>query len=186
MVKMNVQRFFVGLCVLALLSACTLTTSYGPYSGKVLDQQTGQPIEGAVVLVQFFTIFDGVEGQFNKYIEAVEVLTDGQGEFHVPSFRLWAVRFFHSWNPEVEIVIFKPGFAVYPHHPMITAEKALPNQTLQIELPRVQGKMERFRNLGYAGAFDQWIIPEEKRKHITKCFREEQEYLELQNNGASS
>ena len=58
--------------------------SLAPFEGKVIDADTKQPIEGAVVLgVYYFTAYT-IAGS-NSYVEdGQETLTDVNGEFKLP------------------------------------------------------------------------------------------------------
>jgi len=84
------------------------------FHGTVIDADTQQPLEGAVVVVVWYRkpmIHMNGPQYFHK---AVEVLTDAQGKFSVlnkPGI---------DWNPftfiknRPDIVIFKPGYGPYP------------------------------------------------------------------------
>jgi hypothetical protein len=77
----------------------------GPFTGRVVDQDTNQPIEGAVVLVEW-DIRHMMAGQ--TFFDAKEVLTDKEGHFSIPknwSFNPW-------WNVVMDsnVIIFKTGY----------------------------------------------------------------------------
>lgn len=81
----------------------------GPYEGRVLDLETGEPIEGVVVaaewrLEQFI--------HWEPFCDARETITDKNGEFELP--KGWCIyhRFARIENPMV--VVFKPGHLGYP------------------------------------------------------------------------
>ena len=77
MKKINI--FVLALCTVVIsLSGC-----YLPISGKVIDAETNQPIEGAVVLVEWTkTIGVGLTATISY--KAVEVISDGEGKFQLP------------------------------------------------------------------------------------------------------
>ena len=79
--------------------------SDGPYKGKVIDLETGEPIEGAVV-ASVWTLT-------HRFCDAKETVTDKNGGFVLPKgscFSLWP--FTKIDFPEV--VVFKPGYLAYP------------------------------------------------------------------------
>jgi hypothetical protein len=77
----------------------------GPFNGRVVDQDTGQPIEGAVVFVEWHIKHMMVAESF---FDAKEVLTDKDGHFFIP--KNWS---FNPWRNIVmnsQIIIFKAGY----------------------------------------------------------------------------
>lgn len=84
----------------------------GPYTGKIVDAETGEPIEGAAVLgIRFLEVY-GIDTKL-KYIDASEATTDKEGGFEVP-----AITGFYLWPfarlGRTEFIIFKPGHNSYP------------------------------------------------------------------------
>ena len=56
----------------------------GPYTGKIVDAETGEPIEGAAVLgIRSLEVY-GIDTRL-QYINASEATTDKEGEFKIPS-----------------------------------------------------------------------------------------------------
>lgn len=86
----------------------------GPYRGKVVDLETGAPIEGAVVAgVWHIGQYGGPGGAIDTFCDAKEALTDKKGEFEVPR-----AACAHWWPLSTldrpKITIFKPGYLGYP------------------------------------------------------------------------
>jgi len=82
--------------------------SAGPYKGKVVDLETGEPIEGAVVAGVW-----GLEFGFTKgFCDAKEVLTDKRGEFTLP--KAWCFDPSPFAGIGEHIIVFKPGYLGYP------------------------------------------------------------------------
>lgn len=98
--------FFTSL-LLSILSACVHTD--GPYRGKVIELETGNPIEGAVVAA-IWMIEPYVHSE--RLCDAKETLTNQNGEFELPEGRCTSHPFAEMYKPEV--VIFKPGYLAYP------------------------------------------------------------------------
>lgn len=83
----------------------------GPYKGKVIELDTGNPIEGAVVAGSWhLEVFPG----WPKFCDAVETLTDKNGEFVLPKawcVSLWPIARLNIYSKPV---VFKPGYLGYP------------------------------------------------------------------------
>lgn len=86
----------------------------GPYKGKVVDAETGEAIDGAVVLGEWpLEHYGGPAGPIITFCDAQETVTDKNGEFKVP--RAFC---FHIWPftkmGEESFKVFKPGYDSYP------------------------------------------------------------------------
>jgi hypothetical protein len=113
----------VGVICGASTEAIALGFNYrGPFEGRVVDSDTGKPIEGAVVFVEW-TISHAFRGP--SFFDTAEVRTDSQGWFYVP--KSW------SWNPfrtmfmDSEYLIFKAGYSSVRAHwrPILEAKAIL-------------------------------------------------------------
>ncbi|MHC4756718.1 MAG: peptidase associated/transthyretin-like domain-containing protein [Planctomycetota bacterium] len=149
MKMLKLAGFIVVVAV--FLTACTVTHRYGPYSGKVVDAETKEPIAGAAVLIVFYTESWKLTVAGSNFVDAVEVLTDEKGEFKIPVKRLTAVRFFNWWDAEGYVTIFKPGYGCYPTHkdaiPIFEPNGSMPAaQTVVFQLPPLRTREERLRN----------------------------------------
>jgi hypothetical protein len=79
----------------------------GPYKGKVIDADTGKPIEGAVVLgVWYWLASVGGGGGFSKYYDTQESVTNMDGEFVIKGLGLKILTTIDSMN----VLIFKAGY----------------------------------------------------------------------------
>lgn len=102
---------FILLISLAQTSqAAWLIYSKLEFRGRVIDAETKQPIEGAVVVVLYYkrSTFDLNPGGTSSYVTKVkETLTDKNGEFYFPSYSE-----FMGFNEDVgaRFVFFKPGY----------------------------------------------------------------------------
>jgi hypothetical protein len=77
-----------------------------PFKGKVINSETKEPVEGAVVVAEYMII-----GYFMPIIsvDAKEVLTSKNGEFYIPphiSLSLWPF----SYSEPTVFIIYKPGY----------------------------------------------------------------------------
>ena len=81
---MKIKSKLLLMLLVSLISACYEATGcYGPMTGTVVDAETGRPIEGAVVYVQW-TVTSGPPGlQTAKIYDVIEKVTDKNGKFRV-------------------------------------------------------------------------------------------------------
>jgi hypothetical protein len=79
-------------------------------NGQILDIETKQPIEGAVVVVEYKKSTMGLgAGRMSSSLDVREALTDKDGNFHIPSYTTIIQPF--SWQAPSPMIIFKPGYA---------------------------------------------------------------------------
>ncbi len=99
------------LSILLLISVTGCIPAYTirydeTFSGKVVDAETGEPVEGAVVLgVWYVSMIYG-----SKYYDARETVTDKNGEFSIHGKGL---RIMSNLEP-MDILIFKAGYKYRP------------------------------------------------------------------------
>ena len=105
--------------VAILTAACVLTgTACGHYHGTVVDDETGRPLEGAVVAVVWCKrpIF-GMDRPY-YFHNAYEAVTDKQGRFSITAFAGidWSPTTMTESSPEIAINM--PGYrpvTIYTH-----------------------------------------------------------------------
>ncbi len=131
------------------------TWADGPYHGKVIDAETKQPIEGAVVVGVWRR--QPALAMHPKYLfeEAKEVLTDKDGEFTLPGH--FSVKSILSPLSEVwvDIYIYKLGYGSFPRFqtsPRVKQshdDKIRPFETHGlVELPKLKTREERLDIVG--------------------------------------
>lgn len=104
----NNRKTLMVLIAIGLFSVTCLHTD-GPYKGKVVELETGKPIEGAVVAAEWtITVFAHIE----LICDAKETLTDRNGEFELSK----GVCINHplASMSQAFVTIFKPGYLGYP------------------------------------------------------------------------
>lgn len=96
-------------CILFFLQAgCCYPLRYdGPYKGKIVDAETGQPVEGVVVLGTWSKVAVTPAGGVSSYYDAQETVTDRNGEFEIQGLGLKILSTVESMN----VLIFKSGYA---------------------------------------------------------------------------
>jgi len=103
----KVRVIIIAFLVLTASTACA--KSDGPYRGKVVELETGEPIEGAVVAARWM-IEPFVHSE--RICDAKETITDKNGEFELPKGSCRSHPLAQMYKPRV--VVFKPGYLAYP------------------------------------------------------------------------
>lgn len=179
-----VKRLLITGLLLFIVSAvgpCTLTHKFGPYYGKVVDQVTSAPIDGAVIFIAFYTIFMTPAGNVYKFADAIEVVTDYKGEFYIEPYRAWMYRLLSFWEKNCGATVYKPGYGVYPLNPKITQRyfpefSIPPSEYLTIRLPKLDTYDEQKSNLSYIRPAG---IPNDKMKKLLELREAESKQLNL-------
>ncbi|MBN2568169.1 MAG: hypothetical protein JXB42_01940 [Deltaproteobacteria bacterium] len=100
------------------------------FRGKVIDAETKESIEGAVVVAVYntHTIISGPAGGDTSVIKVKETLTDKSGEFRFPSYtRLMQPN---AIDFDTEFIIYRAGYGNFPRQ-RISPPKGLPSDTLE-------------------------------------------------------
>jgi hypothetical protein len=106
---------FLLACLLAALAPATGPDdahAAGPWRGQVVDAETGQPIEGVVVVAVWERLSPGVIHQARAFHDVDEVVTDAEGRFVLPEREL------SPPNPVVtidgpQLTMFKGGYGLW-------------------------------------------------------------------------
>lgn len=128
------------------------------YRGRVVDAETGQPLEGAVFVIVWNKKLIVTMNGSRTFHSAKEAMTDEKGEFSVggsPGI---------DWNPftyvveDPSIAIFMPGHGPFPRGHVrevspVETEKAMRGTGAVIKLPRLksQQEMRQYGGLGGLG-----------------------------------
>lgn len=167
---------------LALLSGCAVSHTYGPYMGKVLDAETEEPIEGAVLFMAFNTLSGNVGGTASHFADAKEVLTDKNGEFFL-EHSITTLRPGQLWDPWPKTYIYKPGYGVFPGKGTSIIPKPDwygidENKYSIVKLPKLYTKKERLDALRHVSI--SYKVPYEKQRIIYDLRNNERIYLGLE------
>lgn len=105
------KNFFLMAVVtifgMLVISGCVYAARYdGPYHGKVIDADTGEPIEGVVILGVWKTAQFSPAGATHNFYDARETVTDKNGDFSIPGMGL---RVLSNLEP-MDVTIFKAGY----------------------------------------------------------------------------
>jgi hypothetical protein len=107
------RRSFSATVLLASLAACATNYGGAPLSGRVVDAQTKQPLEGVIVMQYWELRKPTVVGhsEFAGVLHLEETVSDRQGQY---SFRSWgpvSVPFRTVVYPtSPSLYLFKPGY----------------------------------------------------------------------------
>lgn len=109
----NMKRLLLLAIIFSLFCAATCHASWlifhkPEFKGKIVDIETNEPIEGAVVVAVYRTHSLAVGDSVDYDIGAQEALTDKNGEFRIPSYTTMIQPL--SWSIPTMFTIFKPGY----------------------------------------------------------------------------
>ncbi len=106
-------KLIILIVVLFSCTGCVSMCRYdGPYEGRVIDAETGKPIEGAVAHGKWMKVYPNPAGSSSEYYDSYEVLTDKNGEFKIPGKGLLVF----SNVDDMTLTIFKAGYDQFPRH----------------------------------------------------------------------
>lgn len=142
------------------------------FEGKVIDVDTKEPIEGAVVLAIYHKTVHTIGGSNTYVIDGQETLTNANGAFKISSKTVHSEKI--SWKPRGSLLIFKPGYGVFPKHKQSEAlgeNKSWPppNKFVVYELPMLKTRKERDNNIH----FSRPDIPISKMKNFILLLNDE-------------
>jgi hypothetical protein len=96
-----------AIMVLSIVSAACSPCGYdGPYKGRVIDAETGTPIEGVVALGVWYKELPSPGGTVGSYYDAQETVTDKNGDFEIKGQGLQILSTVSGMN----ILVFKAGY----------------------------------------------------------------------------
>ena len=127
--KRNLLLPFLLLIATVMLQACATTHSAKSIEAWVVDEQTGQPLEGVIVVAHWqlertFAISPGLTGYDPRgplQLKVLEAVTDPQGRFYFPAWGpLVAPPGAYLQDLDPAIVMFKPGYELFgaAHRPL--------------------------------------------------------------------
>ncbi len=94
------------LLISLLCSGCTIVGYDGPYEGRIIDSETQQPIEGAVVFGEWTKHVPSIAGAIGSDYDYKETLSDKQGQFKLRGVGLLLLS---NIDPP-SIGLFKAGY----------------------------------------------------------------------------
>lgn len=129
--------------LIAFLMSILCFNSYsfaaGPWKGKIIDSETKEPLEGAVVLAVWDRAYRTPAGDNTYFYNAKEALTDKDGNFEIHSYTPLNLLPLISYIDEPEFTIFKPGYG----NLQMALGKYLTGETSRKEEMELNGKIYR-------------------------------------------
>jgi hypothetical protein len=104
------KKGLVLLLVLYLILVAVQVKAAGPWIGRIIDIETKEPLEGAVVLAVWERVYRTPAGPNSYFYEAKEVLTDKEGRFEIPAYTPINLLPVISFMRGPHFTIFKPGY----------------------------------------------------------------------------
>lgn len=155
--------FWLGaiLAVLWGLSWGLGPQQWGPFRGQIVDVETGQPIEGAAVLVVWWKEVPTPVQTNTKFYDARETVTDAEGRFEVP-WRFPALFWLLIRKPQLSY--FAPGYVA--HDEVVTPPEGRPfvdPTVVQMRRLKTRGELLK-KSRGYPSG-----IPDEKMKEFRRA-----------------
>lgn len=100
------------LCSAAACDASWLICHQPEFKGRIVDIETDQPIEGALIIAFYQkNAIGGPGGKSGSTIHAKEAMTDKNGYFRISSYTTLIQPF--SWCDAVTFIVFKPGYLCF-------------------------------------------------------------------------
>jgi hypothetical protein len=175
--------------IAAFLAWASWAHAAGPWRATIVDAETGQPLEGVVVLAEFIKYTSGWAGDSAaEYYGSDEVMTGPDGRFEIPARTLWnPIR----WRTRVnaEFRIFKPGYgrARARHSDMPpkvrdmdeTWFKWLQHDGVVIELPPLKTFNERLTFYHTSDFPSARYAPADRESRLREAINRERRYLGL-------
>jgi hypothetical protein len=194
----NPRKF--AICIFLILAALKTPASAATFKGKVIDADTKQPIEGAVVVASWGEERATPTGSTTDLHDVKEALTSQNGEWIIDgpkgrelgnlSALFTLLTGSYITNPP-QFLIFKPGYCPWPDGFMINAcaDKIKPNGHHEVangqtaELSRLTDRKDRLKAsriwppLRNSGGDPATL---KKIKNFIRLLNEEHRYLGLQ------
>jgi hypothetical protein len=91
-----------------------------PFSARVVDAETMQPIEGAVVVAYWDLVRGGLDGAHHAgYLEIKETVTDANGRFAFEGFTRMNPNLAELRDSDPAVLVFKGGYEAKIYHNII-------------------------------------------------------------------
>ena len=97
---MKIKLMFLSMTLLFITTGC-----YAEITGTVVDAETGEPIEGAVVLVEW-TVTKGIGLTYHESYKVIEAVTDKEGKVTISGVLNPFVNYPH-------VTVYKKGYVAW-------------------------------------------------------------------------
>jgi hypothetical protein len=193
--KKRSKYILTGVVIVVLLIAVLHFADAKTFKGRVIDADTKEPIEGAVVVAYWYKAIATIAGESTTLKDVKECLTDKNGKWSItgPKGRppghgpIPPLSLFISYTREPVFIVFKPGYCSVPKGFSIDAcrnririiggkdEGVGEGGTL--ELPKLTNREDRWRNESVGPIYAASDDPREEKGFLKKQI----EFLRLLN-----
>jgi hypothetical protein len=174
MIRVLCRLFFLLLVPLSLSSTAQAA---GPWTGRIVDFDTGEPVEGVVVLAVWERTIPGIGDAVDRFHRAYETVTDRDGQFEIPAYTAINLLPFISPIHGPYVMIFKPGYLYWrrsgatflgpdDNRPVkeVPGDYPLHHYKFRfgahyLALPKLKTREERLENLPGLSGIDGHLIP---------------------------
>ncbi len=104
-------RWFALTLVTLWMSACSPYYTSEPFDARVVDADTGRPIDGALVLAWWQLYKPSLDsGRTGSVLEVLETVTDQDGRFHINGFTKLNPRFESLDRKDPGVIVYVRGY----------------------------------------------------------------------------
>jgi hypothetical protein len=189
----RVIRMFTAALLLVLAGLAGAAEAAGPWRATIVDAETGQPLEGAVVVAAFTKYSHHLAGTAGgEYYGSDEVVTGPDGRFEIPARNLWnPIRIFTEVRMELTVV--KPGYGRFRLRTTQEQKEALMKLSLSklsvwpsleednavLEMPPLKTREARLQYYDTMGWTVDHLVPRGLIPRFLEAERQERAYLGL-------
>lgn len=196
---MDIYKRVMGVTIGFILFSQIACGGNRVYSGRVIDADTGEPIEGAVVVAIWDKERATIAGPSSRHHDVKEAVTDGEGRWTLEGpegdeGRILPTLLHYVMIPRIRrpyFIVFKPGYCPWPEGFAINTckSKLSPKGNAEIingspiHLVKLSNREERLRVLpgpvypDDVGRTREFLI---KQKRFLFLINQERKYLDLE------
>jgi len=104
----RIAWIFVVALMMAFLPCGTASAWFGSPTAIIVDDETGEPIEGAIALAQWIKTKFNFEGGFTYVSKARETVSDKEGKIYIKTYWMWI-----PFTGDTTLTVYKPGYALW-------------------------------------------------------------------------
>lgn len=104
------KKGLVLLLVMYFILNAVQVMAAGPWKGKIIDIETKESLEGAVIVAVWYRVWRTPAGGVASVYNTKEVLTDKEGKFEMTSYTPINLLPILSYIKGPEFTVFKPGY----------------------------------------------------------------------------
>ena len=148
--RMTLRILLAALLLTAVLTPGTASAFFGA-TATIVDNETGEPIEGAIALAQWVKYKPtGLEGGIPYAAKAKETVSDKNGKIYISGY--WTSNPFAC---ERHLTVYKPGYALWNSEKYIIPVKNPPSKgfnrfTKVVRLVKFEKAAEEWKKIAYA------------------------------------